>query len=82
MHLAALLAGIYLMIFVVEPVAIPHEYLAQHYYGVPWSADAKLHRERLHNLPVLERRKSSIVQSLEAGGQKPWIFNVRKIVPD
>ncbi|GFR04777.1 uncharacterized protein TNCT_145461 [Trichonephila clavata] len=36
LHLLALLAGIYLMIFVVEPVAVPNRLLSQHYFGVPW----------------------------------------------
>ncbi|XP_015915917.2 uncharacterized protein [Parasteatoda tepidariorum] len=39
LHILALLAGIYLMIFVVEPVAVPQHLLSQHYYGLPWSAE-------------------------------------------
>lgn len=63
------------MIFVVEPVAVPHHYLAQHYYGVPWSADRRLHRNHLETIPTIER-KSSFVES--AVKQNPWILNVRK----
>ncbi|CAL1294399.1 unnamed protein product, partial [Larinioides sclopetarius] len=40
------------MIFVVEPVAIPNRYLAQHYFGVPWLPERRTNPVQLN--PALE----------------------------
>lgn len=37
----ALLAGIYLMIFVMEPVAVPNHLISQHYFGIPWGPERR-----------------------------------------
>lgn len=78
LHLLALLGGIYLMIFVVEPVAVPQSYLAQHFYGLPWSNDVSLHREPLANLPFTRRNS---LQHDAVGGinRAQWILNVSSI---
>ncbi|GFS36756.1 uncharacterized protein NPIL_559281 [Nephila pilipes] len=52
LHLLALLAGIYLMIFVVEPVAVPNRLLSQHYFGVPWIPERRTNPLQYH--PTLE----------------------------
>lgn len=77
MHLLALLAGIYLMIFVVEPVAVPNHYLSQHFYGLPWGADRRLHRDRAEYVHQILQRKDffSNPQEVINGGQ--LIQNVR-----
>ncbi|KFM59400.1 hypothetical protein X975_13523, partial [Stegodyphus mimosarum] len=66
MHLLALLAGIYLMIFVVEPVAVPQQYLAQHYYGLPWSAQRRTNfpKGQMMHLPFI---KNNIYQDFSKG---------------
>ncbi|KAF8790450.1 hypothetical protein HNY73_005469 [Argiope bruennichi] len=79
------------MIFVVEPVAIPNRYLAQHYFGVPWLPERRTNPvqsnpaletiaatlQYLTEPTVLQRKDSEVSQNKSQGN----FYNMNRSVP-
>lgn len=68
------------MIFVVEPVAVPNHYLAQHFYGLPWGADRRLHRDRAEYVHQILQRKDIFSNSKDIVNGGQFIQNVRLFI--